>query len=119
MEPIANDTPYYHADMVLDCGARVDITQQNDAGNIDLVVIPPPGMPISDTADFKDGNLRVRLTEKSFAELYLFMYAVCGPIPESKKKLGWFRHLRNVVFFTLMWYSLFWLVDDILRHFHR
>lgn len=118
MEPIANDEPYYRTDMVLDCGARVEVTQQNETGNIDLVVTPPPGMPISDTADFKDGNLRVRLTEKSFAEFYLLLYAICGGVPE-KKKISWFQHLKSIVFFTLMWYALFWLIDVIFRHLHH
>lgn len=116
MEPITNDKPYYRAGMTLDCGARIDITQQNNAGNVDLVVAPPTGIPISDTADFKDGNLHVRLTEKSFAEFYLLLYSVCGPVPEPKK-FSLFRHLKDVAFFSLLWYALWYLTDAILRHY--
>lgn len=97
MGPQTNDKPQMRLSGFLECGAKIEIYQEFVNSNIEITVTPAPGIPIQDTADFKDDKLRVRLTVDSFLGVYQLMnLAIFPDRPKQIKKFSLTKFLFGV-----------------------
>lgn len=89
-----NDKPQMYISGLLECGAKLEIIQQSANGNIEVLMTPASGIPLSDSADIKDGKLRVRFTIDSFLGAYQLMDTLIRP--QSKPKFSLTKWLFGV-----------------------
>lgn len=76
----------------LDCGSVVEMIQRERNMIMEFTVTPPPGIPITDTAQIKDGVLRINMTVESVIGMFQLLGIIVtgGQNRKRKKFLGVF-----------------------------